>query len=196
MTLAGGRRFGHPRSTWNKRSTLYYSLARNVGILQCRACGVGDNSSQHSGSKPLSQRGKPSKLPDTVTFLNCIRAMPGSNLDSRAEYPDRVFFVIFLSMFRELLGRYITHGRDWSVSLPAPQLFAIIRTFNAARSLQRGLQINKQIYDQTRKTTPPPEIVLLGRSSVTSSFHFGATARCKPLPPYCSWNTTFKYVSK
>jgi len=38
--------------------------------------------------------------------------MPGSNFDYRTKYPDRIFFVISLSLFRELSGRYVTHGRD------------------------------------------------------------------------------------
>lgn len=151
-----------------------------MGVLHCRTCGVGDNSSNHPGSKPLRRSGKPRKLPEVVTFLNCIRAMPGSNFDCRTKYPDRVFFVIFLGLFRGLPGITLHMAATDLFPSPPLQLFAIIRTFNTAWSVQRGLQINKQIRVQNRKTTPPPEIVLLRRSSLTSSFHFGATARCKP----------------
>jgi hypothetical protein len=40
---------------------------------------------------------KTSRLPEAVTFLNCTRAIPGSNFDCCTEYA-RVFFVCFFSI--------------------------------------------------------------------------------------------------
>jgi hypothetical protein len=46
------------------------------------------------------------KLAQAVTFLCCIREITGSNLDSETGYPDRGFYVVFLSLSRQILGQY------------------------------------------------------------------------------------------
>jgi hypothetical protein len=104
---------GSHNSSWRTAvwtPPIYMTLEKDVVLLISWECGYTPVSYvwcrrfslQHPGSKPLRQRGKPSKLADTVTFLNCIQAMPGSNFDCRTKYPDRVFFELFLSLFGTL----------------------------------------------------------------------------------------------
>jgi len=52
-------------------------------------------------------------LPDLAVYLNTpalrILDIPGSNLDSKAGYPDPRIFVNFLSLSRKLYESFLTH---------------------------------------------------------------------------------------